>query len=165
VWRRGKLAASGGPGDLSRLVGLRRGAFSGWVGVCGLQGRGDAGADERRIESAQAKGGAAVDDVVYGHGPFVRDRVVDLRPEVGGFGRYPFEGILVGTCIGEEVLCLSAVEVEEVIHGRSVEAGRENPGGGSIRTGEGFVAEGEPSGADFGREVPERVEGYLAVRG
>ena len=58
-----------------------------------------------------------MDDVVYGQGPFVRDGVVDLRSHVGDFWRYSFVGVLVEAGIGEEVLRLAAVEVEEVVEG------------------------------------------------
>ena len=83
-----------------------------------------------------------MDDVVYGQGPFVRDGVVDLRSHVGDFWRYSFVGVLVEAGIGEEVLRLAAVEVEEVVEGRGVELGRQIPVGSRVRPGQRLVAGG-----------------------
>ena len=83
----------------------------------------DPPAEGRCIEATQAEGGPTVDDVIRGYGPFFGDRVMDLRPEVRRFRGYLFEGVVVHFAVFEELVGLCAVEVEEVIHGRSVETG------------------------------------------
>ena len=75
------------------------------------------------IEATQTEAGPAVDYVLCLHGPLFGDRVVDLRPEVRRIRDYLFEGVVMHIAVFEEPGALCAVEVEEVIHGRSVETG------------------------------------------
>ena len=64
-----------------------------------------------------------MDNVICGHGPFLADRMVDLRPEVRRSRDYPFGGDGELLAVSEDYAGLAAVKALEVVHRRSIDKG------------------------------------------